>query len=301
MKTKKIYHLNDRTAKYLASAQTRRLHQYLKLPGEFKKRYPQEFVFPNMGSGRMDELYSTNEDLLINLEEESKKITAKTKSKFGKYVIFCAFMYSRKIYLGVICHQKPPKEFEYYQISPSLCIKIHYFHFEQEELWEKYENIINKVKQKENLTDMEALDIAFISKFISREYAPYILESLAEIFEEAIIDDLRLKMDVAIIFGGMILKQIQDIEKQNKLLEMINMRQYETDMEELVYDEYGDILNEKDKEIESKTQEIESKTREIEKLNNENKEYKEKIRQLNEIEDLNTPQAKKILNSLMLL
>ena len=129
----------------------------------------------------------------------------------------------------------------------------------------------------------------------------YILESLAEIFEETIIDDLRLKMDVAIIFGGMILKQIQDIEKQNKLLEMINMRQYETDMEELVYDEYGDILNEKDKEIESKTQEIESKTREIEKLNNENKEYKEKIRQLNEIEDLNTPQAKKILNSLMLL
>ena len=97
---------------------------------------------------------------------------------------------------------------------------------------------------------MEALDIAFISKFISREYAPYILESLAEIFEETIIDDLRLKMDVAIIFGGMILKQIQDIEKQNKLLEMINMRQYETDMEELVYDEYGDILNEKDKEIE---------------------------------------------------
>lgn len=134
---------------------------------------------------------------------------------------------------------------------------------------------------------MEALDIAFISKFISREYASYILESLAEIFEETIIDDLRLKMDVAIIFGGMILKQIQDIEKQNKLLEMINMRQYETDMEELVYDEYGDILNEKDKEIE--------------KLNNENKEYKEKIRQLNEIEDLNTPQAKKILNSLMLL
>ena len=62
---------------------------------------------------------------------------------------------------------------------------------------------------------MEALDIAFISKFISREYASYILESLAEIFEETIIDDLRLKMDVAIIFGGMILKQIQDIEKQN--------------------------------------------------------------------------------------
>ena len=27
------------------------------------------------------------------------------------------------------------------------------------------------------------------------------------------------------------------------------MRQYETDMEELVYDEYGDILNEKDKVI----------------------------------------------------
>lgn len=67
-----IYHLNDRTMKYLTLAQSKRQHQYLGLPGEFKTRLPQEIVFPNMDSGRADEFYLNDENLLIDLE---KKVT----------------------------------------------------------------------------------------------------------------------------------------------------------------------------------------------------------------------------------
>lgn len=85
------------------------------------------------------------------------------------------------------------------------------------------------------------------------------------------------------------------------------MRHIENEIEKLVYDEYGDILDKKDEELEAREKEItrlkntnkeyENKTRQ---LNNTNKEYKNKIKQLKELKDL-TPEAKKIINTMMLL
>ncbi len=68
--------------KYLSLAQTKRQHQYLNLPGEFKTRVPTEIIYPNMTLGRADELYYTDEQLLIDLEEESDNITEKTLLNF---------------------------------------------------------------------------------------------------------------------------------------------------------------------------------------------------------------------------
>ena len=139
-----IYHLNDRTMKYLSMAQAKRQHQYLGLPGNFKTRLPQEVVFPNMDIGRADEYYLTDNDLLINLEEESGHVTGKMLKKFSKYIIFAADRFNKDVYLAVVCHKNPNKSFEYYQHSPSVIIKVHYYYFNQNELWIKYENLINK-------------------------------------------------------------------------------------------------------------------------------------------------------------
>lgn len=301
MKENQIYQLNDRTLKYQSLAQTKRQHQYLGLPGEFKTRLPQEIVFPNMDFGRADEYYTTNEDLLIDLEEESAYISDETKEKFSKYVIFASYRYMGKVYLAVICHNNPKKEQECYEYSPSTYIKVHYYHFSQDELWKRYDNIINKTRQKEELTDMEALDMAFVSKFISNEYAPQVIESLTESFKNAIIEDKLLKMDVGVILGGMILKHVKDTTAQNKLLRRIGMRHIEKEIDKLVYDEYGDKLDEKDHEIKVKNKEIKIKEETIDKLSKTNKEYKNKIKQLKELENLNSPEAKKIINSLLLL
>ena len=128
--------------KYLSLAQTKRQHQYLGLPGEFKTRIPTEIVYPDMTLGRADELYYTNEHLLIDLEEESDYITEETLIKFAKYLIFEGYMYTDNLYLAVICQKDPKKEFEHYHVSPSLSIKVHYIYISQDELWVKYENII---------------------------------------------------------------------------------------------------------------------------------------------------------------
>ena len=285
--------------KYLSMAQAKRQHQYLGLPGNFKTRLPQEVVFPNMDIGRADEYYLTDNDLLINLEEESGHVTGKTLKKFSKYIIFAADRFNKDVYLAVVCHKNPNKSFEYYQHSPSVIIKVHYYYFNQNELWIKYENLINKVRYNEELTESETLDIAFVSKFISKKHILQVIETLIKVFNNAIIDDKVLKMDVGVILGAMVLKHVDNIKKQNKLLRNLNMGQFESELHELVYDEFGDVLDKKDEEIEAKDKELGQKDKEIEELSKSNMEYKAKIKQLLKLEDLNSPEAKKILNSLI--
>ena len=294
-----IYHLNDRTMKYLSMAQAKRQHQYLGLPGNFKTRLPQEVVFPNMDIGRADEYYLTDDDLLINLEEESGHVTGKTLKKFSKYIIFAADRFNKNVYLAVVCHKNPNKSVEYYQHLPSVIIKVHYYYFKQNHLWSKYENLINKVRYNEELTESETLDIAFVSKFISKKHILQVIETLIKVFNNAIIDDKVLKMDVGVILGAMVLKHVDNIKKQNKLLRNLNMGQFESELHELVYDEFGDVLDKKDEEIEAKDKELGQKDKEIEELSKSNMEYKAKIKQLLKLEDLNSPEAKKILNSLI--
>ncbi len=107
-------------------------------------------------------------------------------------------------------------------------------------------------------------------------------------------------MDVGVILGGMILKHITSKTKQNKLLELIGMRHIENEIDKLVYDEYGDILDEKDKEIEKMDNELKTKDKKIDELNQTNEEYKNKLKELNKTTNL-PPEAKKIINSMLLL
>lgn len=127
-------------------------------------------------------------------------------------------MYSGRLYLAVLCHKNSKKDFEYYEYAPSVVIKGYYYYFGQDELLDKYENVIKKIKQKVKLTETETLDMAFVCKFIPKQHAPKLIETIANVFEDAIIDDRVLKIDIGIIIGGMILKHIKDPIKQKKLL-----------------------------------------------------------------------------------
>ena len=78
------------------------------------------------------------------------------------------------------------------------------------------------------------------------------------------------------------------------------MRQIKTDIEKLVYDEFGDELDAKDKEIEEKNKELKTKDKKINELNQTNNNYKNKVKELNNLKDL-SPKAKQIIQSMMLI
>ena len=293
------FHLNDITFKYSAMAFRKRQHSYLGLPGEYIRRYPNEIVLRNLKTGRMDELYSVTGRLLINLEEESGDVDEKTMEKCSRYRIFSNFIYSMDVLTAVICRKNPknfPKE---YELSPTDILRPMYIYFPQEELWQKYENLINKIKHKIILTDDEALDIAFIPKFISTEDAPFVTESLARIFKDVIIQDRELKRDVALILGTMVLKHVKD--KTNELMEEIGMEEYVDEIKEIVYSEFGEELDKKDETIKGLTQELTTKNKEINKKDQEINTIKKGIKELSEMKDLNSPKARELLNSLIVI
>ena len=92
----------------------------------------------------------------------------------------------------------------------------------------------------------------------------------------------------------------QQTQKNTQKRGKKTMRHIEKEIDKLVYDEYGDILDEKDKQIdeyENINQEYENINEEYEKIN---PEYKNRLKQLNELKNL-TPEAKKIINSMMQL
>lgn len=74
---------------------------------------------------------------------------------------------------------------------------------------------------------------------------------------------------------------------------MTNMREYENEMQKIVYEEFGDELYKKDAEIELKNRELKSKDKLI-------KQYREKFKELNELKDLK-PEAKSIISELLSL
>ena len=82
---RKIHNPYDISFKYSSIALNKRLHEYLGLPGTYERRYPTEVVTRDMENRRMDELYKTEENMLINLEEESSTLTENTLKKFAIY------------------------------------------------------------------------------------------------------------------------------------------------------------------------------------------------------------------------
>ena len=93
------------------------------------------------------------------------------------------------------------------------------------------------------------------------------------------------------------------------------MREIKNELDELLYEEYGDKLDAKDKEINNlkksnekykrSNQEYKKSNEKYKRSNQEykksNEKYKKQIEKLNELDDLNTPEARKILSSLKLL
>ena len=291
---KKIYHINDISMKYINMAQSKRQHRYLGLPGEHKVSLPQEVVYPDMEIRRADEFYLNNENMLFNLEEETGPITDETLRKISRYVIFGAYMYTDQVYVAILCHQKPEKEFMQYKISPALTMNVHFIYFPPEELHKKYENLINKVEHNIILTEMEALDMAFISKFIPKNEAEDMVKSLADLFSRAKIEDKKLEIDVAAILGAMILKNVEDVDEQKRLMEMINMMEYESEMQKIVYEEFGDELKTMKKELQTSKETIKSKDENIKNLQDSNRKLRSALKQLLNEDDSSTIDKTKI-------
>ena len=134
------------------------------------------------------------------------------------------------------------------------------------------------------------------------------------------------QIDIGVLLGAMILKHFENEEKINELMEEINMKQISDEIKIIARDEFKEEFEKIEKEkqelqlenIEVKKENTEMKKentkvkkentkvkkentkvkKENTEMKKENGKLKDGLKQLNEIKDL-TPEAKKIINSLM--
>lgn len=172
----------------------------------------------------------------------------------------------------------------------------------------KYENLIRKIEQKEELDEDETLDIVFVPKFISKENGKNITETLAKVFKYAIITEKMLKMNIGVLLGAMILKHFDDDEKINELMEEIGMKQIDDEIKIIAREEFKEDYEKIEKEkqkLEIENINVKKEYDEVKKENKavkkENDKLKEGIERLKEIPDLNSQEAKKIISTLSLL
>ena len=153
-------------------------------------------------------------------------------------------------------------------------------------------NIINKVKHNIKLTEIESLDIAFISKYIPKNEAEDMIKSSVYIFNNAIIENIRLKLEVRAVLGAMIHKNIKDPKEHNKLMEEINMGEIGTTIDELIEEETEEIrkeLENNEKKMESMSKKLENNEKEMKsmskKLENNEKEMKSMSNKMKKYEE----------------
>ena len=96
--------------------------------------------------------------------------------------------------------------------------------------------------------------------------------------------EYELRKDISFILQLMIFKNIDDYEKREKLLERINMKQFESDLEVIAYDIYGDQLETQEEIIKQKNREMKEKDKEMKEKNREMKEILLDIKQKNNLD-----------------
>lgn len=278
-----IHAISDMSFKYSQMKLTQRLHEWLGLKGKYSATYPTEVITKDMENLRMDGLYKVIEDMLVNLEAQSTPVKEKELKRFWKYRVWCEQTYGLPVLTVIICTADPDKCLKYLEITESDIIKPLYIFFSEKEVSKKYNNLMNKINNNEKLSDLEALDIAFLPLIAPSKKASRITEEMCEILKNDKNIDKNLKIDIAFILQLMIFKNIDDPQKREKLLEMIDMAHIDNDMCRLVREFYGDEIDEKvdekvnEKEAEIKERlEVEMKER-LEKENKHVKSVKTKI------------------------
>ncbi len=278
--TKTVYQSNDLSFKYGLMIMNKHLHKYLKLDGEYEISYPTEVITRDMRNLRMDSLYKAGE-YLYNVEAQSTPVSLKDMKRFADYRIFVEYMYNLGVNTIIIITVDPKTSLDEYNVSKTDILRPSYKYCPKKKLMKKFKNVIDKVENKKELSIDESLDIAFLPLFAPPQEAQMITEKMCELIRKDNNIKYELKRDITFILQIMIFKNFRDYEKRKELLEEINMRQFDSDLEIIAYEIYGD-------EIEDKKETIKQQNNQIQQQNNQIKEQCNQIQQQNnQIEEKN--------------
>ena len=273
--TRRIYQPSDISFKYAIAVLNKRLHRYLKLKDRYVVSYPTEVITRDMRNLRMDSLYKTDTSL-NNIESQSTRVGLKEMRRFADYRIFAEYIYNLPVETIVLMTVDPKSSLKEYKISETDIIRHIYIYFSKEEVIKRFKNVRDKIENNETLTEEETLDIGLLPLFAPKENSQEITEKMCELIRKNKHIDYELKREISFILQIMVFKYFEDSEKREELLEEINMKQYDSDLEMIAYEIYGEDMEEQKEIIKQQNTDLKQKENTIKQQNELLKEIKEK-------------------------
>ncbi len=189
--------------------------------------------------------------------------------RFADYRIFAEYIYNLPVETIILMTVDPKNSLKEYKISETDIIKPIYIYFPKEEVIKRFKNVRDKIENNKTLTEEETLDMAFLPLFAAKENSQEITETMCGLIKEYKHIEYELKREISFILQIMVFKYFENPNKREELLGEINMKQYDSDLEMIAYEIYGEDMEEQ-KEI------IKQQTNDLKKRNNLLKEIKEK-------------------------
>ena len=273
--TRRIYQPSDISFKYAIAVLNKHLHRYLKLKDRYVVSYPTEVITRDMRNLRMDSLYKTDSSL-NNIESQSTRVGIKEMRRFADYRIFAEYIYNLPVETIVLMTVDPKNSLKEYKISETDIIRPIYIYFPKEEVIKRFKNVSDKIENNETLTEEETLDIGLLPLFAPKENSQEITEKMCELIRKCKHMDYELKREISFILQIMVFKYFKDSEKREELLGEINMKQYDSDLEMIAYEIYGEDMEEKKEIIKQQNTDLKQKENTIKQQNELLKEIKEK-------------------------
>lgn len=267
---KNIHHPNDAMNKYFSEVIPEKLKNYFNMPGRFEGNFPTK-IFRRDGSEReMDWLilvkpdcHELFEEILIHVEFQSYSVDEDKMEVIADCTDYSKIYYGRPVLTVIIITEGYEASQKEYQRTASDILRPVYIRMTEDELIERLNNLEAKILNHEQLSDNEALDIAFLPMFAPKGKAEFVTEKVTHLFSEDVSLTGVFRSDIAFGLSIMIRKYFDGTSKGKELLKLIEPELDTSRLKDVIDFEVDFIKKSYEKELADKDNTIAEKDEQI--------------------------------------
>ena len=258
------------------------LHIDLKVPGILRRKANEKVYFRDGSTGEMDSSYIIDPDfktilepMVANGEHQSTPVGKGKIKMISYYGIQQIHDENLPQFSYIASHISKEKHERIYKRSPTDIIEPYFLDLGEEDNKKRLNNVKKIIKQQENITNEDALNLGIIALFAPRNKAQEITEEVVKLYIE-ITHSISQKME-STLYSVLYVMVDAYFDDENEYRRVINMLKENTSPESIEKFESLDIAESKISELEKANSTANGKINELEK---ENANLKDEIRYL---------------------
>ena len=250
----------------------RELHNNLNVPGIFRRKANEKVYFKDGSIGEMDSSYIIDPDLKIifeqmvaNGEHQSTPVGEDKIRMIGRYGIQQIHDENLPQFSYVSSHLSREKHVQSYKRSPTDIIEPYFLDLSEKDNKKRLNNVKKIIKQQENISSEDALNLGIIVLFAPRDKAQIITQEVLMLYCE-ISDKLSQKME-STLYSVLFAMIDAYFDEENEYQEAIYMLNENTSQESIEKFESVEIFKNKVSELEKANASANGKINDLEKAN----------------------------------